>query len=159
VWDTATGREVGVLAGQGQAILKLAFSPDGRRLLVFSVGGTLQLWGTAAKGPQVLLRIPCRAALGDTLSPDQRFLFGLRAISGQLWAVAPGRKRADLPGQLPVLVQSPALFSPDGRRFAYTTEDHAIHIWDLEDGAEAHVLRGHSSYVRALAFSPDGKRL
>src|SRR5262249_31807418 len=42
VWDAATGREVGFLPGQGQAIRELAFSLDGRRLLVFSVDGTLQ---------------------------------------------------------------------------------------------------------------------
>jgi WD40 repeat protein/serine/threonine protein kinase len=159
VWDTANGQEVGTLAGQGQAIRELAFSHDGRRLLVFSVDGTLQSWALAAKDRQVLLRIPYQDTRGDILSPDQRFLVGLKDNTGQLWDVATGHKRADLAGRLLPVVGCAAVFSPDGRRLAYSTEDSAIHVWDLEAGAEAHVLRGHTSHIRALAFSPDGKRL
>jgi WD40 repeat protein len=160
VWDAATGREVGTLPGQGQGIRELAFGPDGGRLLVFSMEGTLQSWAPAAKDSQVLLRIPYEETRGDVLSPEQRFLVGMGDNVSELWHVSTGRKRAELPGRLPPqgLAQRTAVFSPNGRRLAYTTEA-AIRVWDLEAGAETHFLRGHTSGIRALAFSPDGKRL
>jgi WD40 repeat protein/serine/threonine protein kinase len=160
VWDAATGREVGSLPAQGQVIRQLAFSPDGRRLLVFYRDGTLQSWDPAANDRQVLLRISyIDLLMGDLLSPDQRFLVGIKDLTVQLWDVATGRKRADLPGRLVNGLSCASAFSTRGRRFAYSTEDHAIHVWDLDAGAEVQVLRGHASYIRALAFSPDGKRL
>jgi WD40 repeat protein/serine/threonine protein kinase len=159
VWDPATGREVASLRGQGQSIRELAFSPDGRRLLAFSVDGTLKSWDPAANDRHVLLRIPWQATWGDILSPSQRLLVALKDDASQLWDVATGRKRADLPGRFPSEVGAAAVFSPDGRRLAYTTDDRAIHVWDLGSLGETHVLRGHTSHIRALAFSPDGKRL
>src|SRR5262245_32503722 len=114
-----------------------------RRLLVFYWDGTLQSWEPAAKDPQVLLRIPYGETTGDVLSPDQRFLFGRKDLTGELWDVATGRKRADLPGRLSPQVGAAVAFSTDGRHLAYTTEDgaiRAIHVWDLEAGAQTHVL-------------------
>src|SRR5262249_8610997 len=83
--DTATGREVGALAGQGQFVQEPAFSPDGRRLLVFTGDGTLQSWNPSTNERQVLLRIPFTGMLGDVLSPDQHFLVGVTDDAFQLW--------------------------------------------------------------------------
>jgi len=32
-------------------------------------------------------------------------------------------------------------------------------VWDAESGGEVLTLRGHSGFVRGVAFSPDGRRL
>jgi WD40 repeat protein len=159
VWDVTTGGEVAALPGQRRDIHELAFSPDGRHLLAFSMDGTLQSWTLATHDSRVLVRIPYQWAMGDVLSPDQRLLFCMSDQSGQLWDVATGRKRADLPGRPPPGGEGSGAFSPDGRRLAYSTAENVIRIWDLEAGFEVHVMRGHSSSVRALTFSPDGKRL
>jgi WD40 repeat protein/serine/threonine protein kinase len=59
-------------------------------------------------------------------------------------------------------------FSPDGRRLASGSggydEDQEqgygeVKVWDLETGREALTLQGHTDVVRAVCFSPDGKRL
>jgi hypothetical protein len=47
-------------------------------------------------------------------------------------------------------------FSPDGRRIAWSAWNNALVIWDTESGDEPRKLTGHSSHVRAIAFSPDG---
>jgi WD40 repeat protein/serine/threonine protein kinase len=156
VWDTATGREAGVLPRQGSYVQDMAFGPDDH-LLVFTVDGMLRSWELSRDNGTILSRIP-RQSTGFLLSPDGRLLVGVQGKQVQLWDVTNGRKRADLPGEW-LTGNSMAVFSSDGRHLAYSTEDHAVHLWDVPAGAEARVLRGHSAYVRALAFSPDGKRL
>jgi WD40 repeat protein/tRNA A-37 threonylcarbamoyl transferase component Bud32 len=153
VWDTATGREAGVLPGQ--AYNDLAFGPDGR-LLAIVAGGPLLSWDSFRDAPTVVCRIPEEAGL--LLSPDGRLLLGKKDTQAQLWDVPAGRKRADLPGEFRPANET-AVFSGDGRHVAYSTEDAAVHVWDVRAGAEARVLRGHSAHVPALAFSPDRTRL
>src|SRR5262249_13610315 len=34
-----------------------------------------------------------------------------------------------------------------------------VHVWDVAAGRDVFILRGHTSNVSALAFSPDGQRL
>lgn len=49
-------------------------------------------------------------------------------------------------------------FDPTGRYVFAASTDFSILRWDLDSGQQA-VLKGHDSWVRALAFSPDGKTL
>src|SRR5262249_32510178 len=154
VWDTATGREAGVLAGQGHNVRDMAFGPDGH-LLALSADGTLVSWDLSRNDRTILCRIPAKTLAGLLLSPDGRLLLGVKDKQVQRGDVPAGRKRADLPGQW----NDMAVFSGDGRYLAYSTDDYAVHLWDVHAGAETCVLRGHSQRVEALAFSPDGKRL
>ena len=156
VWDTATGREAGMLPGQGHDVRDMAFVPDGH-LLAWSAGGALLSWDLSRNDRTIRCRIPEETLAGLLLSPDGRLLLGVKDQHLQLWDVPAGRKRADLPGQF----EGPdkAVFSGDGRHLAYSTDDYAVHLWDVQAGAEACVMRGHSQQVGALAFSPDGRRL
>jgi WD40 repeat protein/serine/threonine protein kinase len=157
IWDTATGREAGVLPGQGRNLQDLAFGPDGC-LLAFTEDGTLRSWDLARSGRTILCRIPEKTFTGLLLSPDGRLLLGVHDKQAQLWDVPAGRKRADLAGEF-VVGSVAAVFSSDGRHLAYSTDDGAVHLWDVQAGAEARVFRGPAVRVRALAVSPDGKRL
>jgi WD40 repeat protein len=157
VWDTATGREAGMLSGQGHFLQDLTFGPDGR-LLAFTADGTLLAWDLSRNDRTILCRIPETSLTGLLLSPDGRALLGVHDKQAQLWDVPAGRKAADLPGEF-VIGRCMAVFSRHGRYLAYSTEDGAVHLWDVPTGAEARVLRGPGVWVRALAFSPDGKRL
>jgi hypothetical protein len=49
--------------------------------------------------------------------------------------------------------------SPDGRRLACGTVDHAVRVWDTASGAEVLVLRGHEDRVTCAVFAPGGGRL
>jgi WD40 repeat protein len=56
-------------------------------------------------------------------------------------------------------------FAPDGRRLASVSRerglgwagDDSVRIWEVDPGATLPVLRGHTSYVYPVAFSPDGR--
>jgi WD40 repeat protein len=49
-----------------------------------------------------------------------------------------------------------AVLSPDKRRLATCSYDHAVMIWDVASGNLLHTLTGHNGAVFDLAFSPDG---
>lgn len=45
-------------------------------------------------------------------------------------------------------------WSPDGRQLASGANDNLIHIWDGDQATPRHVLREHTSAVKALAWCP-----
>jgi WD40 repeat protein len=49
-------------------------------------------------------------------------------------------------------------YCPDGRKIA-AVEGSKIHIFDSQNGREIFTLTGHSKYILAISFSPDGSRL
>ena len=50
-------------------------------------------------------------------------------------------------------------FSPDGIRIASASNDGTVKLWESATGREVFTLRGHTSGVISLAFSPDGQHL
>ena len=50
-------------------------------------------------------------------------------------------------------------FSPDGTRIVTGGYGKQVRVWDAETLDELVQLRGHTSYVYRLVFSPDGRRL
>jgi hypothetical protein len=61
--------------------------------------------------------------------------------------------------ELAVLKGRTAVFSPDGKRVVTVSSDNTARIWDVAEGKELAVLKGHTSAVRSAAFSPDGRRI
>lgn len=136
LWDARTGRALASLHGHAGAVNVVAFSPDGRTLATGGVDRLILLW--------------------DVPSRKQR-------------AVLTGAEAA----------VSSLSFSPDGKTLAAGAWDDAARVYELgltlsqarngrtQGGARAFkdfvspalTLRGHTSSVNAVAFSPDGRTL
>ena len=50
-------------------------------------------------------------------------------------------------------------FSPDGKRFATTSQDKTAKVWDAKTGQLLLTLIGHTDQVAGIVYSPDGKRI
>jgi WD40 repeat protein/serine/threonine protein kinase len=84
----------------------------------------------------------------------------------KVWEVPSGREV--LSRSLPARDLHALAFSPDAQRLAsavwtyYKQEKqgrYEVKVWDLSTGKEAFTLRGHTSDIYRLAFTPDGRRL
>jgi hypothetical protein len=135
VWDPRTGNELGTWTAHTNAIVGLAFAPDGRRLATASHDGTAKLW-------EVGIWRELRSWQAESIS-------GRQAQTGQSAADQFRESRR---------FQSVA-FSPDGSSLAAGLKDGTIVSWELATGREQYVRRGHSATVYDLAYSPDGRTL
>jgi WD40 repeat protein len=163
VWDTASGKQVFSLEGDGFFPLRVRFSPDGALLTAcgqeFDGRQRILLWEMAT-GRQVReIRGEAKGGWSVAFSPT-----GDRLASGdgdkvRVWEVATGREvlALGLRGGSATAVA----FSPDGRRLAVGKRGspNEVLIWDLATGREVLSLRGDTDAIFFVAFSPDGKRL
>jgi WD40 repeat protein len=159
VWDAAGGRET-LAVRSGTWGDGLAWSPDGRELLVTGYGRTECL--DALTG-----RVVC--ALGETAdawSPDRSRLTNSFGVLD----AASGAAVCDLQGQEVVQElegggksrSAPKLragaWSPDGRHLVNGTHE-IIKIWDAATGKQLLALNVRGGDASAFAWSPDGRQL
>ena len=49
--------------------------------------------------------------------------------------------------------------TPDGKKAISGSDDSTLKVWDIEIGKELRTLRGHTSWVTAVALTSDGKAI
>ena len=161
LWDTASRRPVGrVLSGHGDAVLGLAFSPDGRSLVSSSRSDkAVIVWDLSAgkpAGPAIAAHGGSTVALA--ISPDGK----LMATGGgnqtvQLWNLADRTPLGPpLRGHRSNVVS--LAFSPDGSLLATGSWDGSVIVWDMATRRpRLPPLSMSSVQIESVAFSPDGR--
>jgi WD40 repeat protein len=134
----------------------LAFSPDGRSLLVGGLERDVIACDLLHDGRQRSLGIPVRQTSDLRFSPDGRTLAVSSYLSCEiiLWDIEAGRERMTLRGHSsPVTAMA---FVPDGRSLVSTgLMNGATLLWDLGTGQPRHRLIDPQGI--ALAVSPDSR--
>ncbi|MBD2535023.1 trypsin-like peptidase domain-containing protein [Nostoc flagelliforme FACHB-838] len=169
IWNVATGQEITTLKDkedsdtvmsvlQGNSVVSVAFSPDGKTLASGSLDGTIKIWNVRTGQEITTLQGHSSSVRSVAFSPDGKTLASgdwRRTI--KIWNVGTGQEITKLQGHSDY-VESVA-FSPDGITLASGSKDGTIKIWNVRTGQEITTLKGHSSYVLSVTFSPDGKTL
>jgi WD40 repeat protein len=149
-------------------VLDAAFSPDGKRIEIASLSGTVRIWD-AESGSRTDEQLKAYNAQRDAFevlikqtafSPDgKRIVTVLKEgdITRILDAES-GKTIGDLIGHGgPVFSVA---FSPDGKCIVTASKDATARVWDAATGKPiGQPFRGHTSALTSAAFSPDGKRI
>jgi WD40 repeat protein/DNA-binding SARP family transcriptional activator len=169
-WNVAQWQEIGRLAGHevnasGDATINsIAISADGRLALSASDDGTLRLWHLAGLIESRRFETDGSPMGAVAVSPDGRRLLTGAGTDAILWDVDSGKEIRRFKGDVNGICPGCVAFSPDGKRALVAAEDvfqdsgaTSLTLWDVETGREIRRFEGHISYIRAVAFSPDGR--
>jgi WD40 repeat protein len=185
-WDRVTGRLLRSLAAPAGPVLGMAFADDGKALLVITT--PVQDAKEMAKNLVAIAQgkeKPSLAPLTDTLAlqrlpldgtgatPPGHFDLGQLPAPVQLFAAGirrsiPITRSATFARKGALLSPTALALSPDRKLLAvaavytpipYRKQTVALVLWDLHEGRERAVLRGHDTIITSLAFTPDGKLL
>jgi WD40 repeat protein len=163
IFRLATGEEVGYLALKHfDAAIALAFDPDGQRLGVGTLNGTVRVWDVrlreqvACIGPTMnrseshVKRVLAVAMSGDS----RRVLSGSRDATAAVWDVESGREVTRFDHDDHVKVVSFA--GRDG--LVITGSRSELRVWEAENGRSLYRFRTDDA-IETLALSPDERWL
>ena len=177
VWDIATHTLAFPPLDGGADVEAVAFSPDGRAVVVAHANATLSAVDASSGAPVGAIAV-ADSALAEP--GEMFFAFARRlenAVAGRVRGIGPGtsialverndemvvaypdKRHADVKLAVPPQVSWVIAFSPDGARLAVAERGGRVRVFDTRDGRPLATLAGNPSDVTALEFSRDGGRL
>ena len=158
IWDIGKNTFLSELSGHVDAILALAFSPDGKHLASVSRDQSVRLWDVHSGELVHDLSKPASEPLGLAFAPDGSRLAVADSAGGiRYWAMDSLRDIAYVPTRdLPLAALA---FSPDGKWFALGGEQGFLSLWGVTGKHADRMLSGAPDSIHAVVFSPDSKWL
>ena len=175
IWDVDTGALLQSWTGHERDIGSIAFSPDGKYLAATSlltkeqgklVGG-VKLWDLAARKLHYSVKLD-GSPLGVTFSPDGKTL-AVASGAVQILEASTGALKGSL--KVDGRKVNRIAFSADGKTIA-GGGGHTVKapgggtylvseawLWDTDTGTLRRTFTDLNHWLRAIALSPDGKRL
>lgn len=160
LWDFAAGEAIFVIPARDDAVVSASSSESGRSALTVSSGGDMRLWDLGA------LAVTRQWAGGQgittaALSPDASQAISAAtdtrgAVALRLWDIDAGRALHTF--DVGAGAVTTAAFSPRGLRALTGGMLGSVQLWGTAIRRPLRQLMGHTSPVRAVAISDDGRR-
>lgn len=150
------------MAGHGEAIVCLQFSPDGASLASGSGDTTVRIWDMTTQTPLYTCQGHKNWVLALAWSPDcKQLASGCKNGQIILWDPSTGKQKnsASLSGHvkwITCLAWEPINYNPDCRRLASSSKDATIKIWDTVLCRCELTLSGHTMSVTCIKWSANG---
>jgi WD40 repeat protein len=157
--DSATGVAVEEING-AEGLKRIAFSPDGARMVTQDKQDRLTLWNARSRQPITILNGHQGEVNSVAFSPDGTQIASASSdMTARLWAAESGKELGVLKGHEDSV--SLAIFSPSGHQLLTASSDMTARLWNINPLKSSPVseFRGHEAAVTGAAFNADGSRI
>ena len=164
MWEAATGKVLHRLPTKWNS--SLAFSPDGKTLACGELGPLISLWD--ANLGKSLRKLDGRPEINSNdrvsslaFSQDGKSVIAMADnLIVRCWETTTGKERFHWSLGWPNNHSPRAMaLSPDDNVLATSDEKSGVCLWEIPSGKKLGRFTGHRQEVKALAFSPNGKKL
>ncbi len=159
VWPLDGGEPTTIRATRLE-VLCLAFRSDGRVLAVGDSGGTITSWEWRSQQRQMTYSGSPHHVFQLVYSPDGTLLASGGRRHARLWDATTGALVLEGTNENMADYMCALAFSPDGRHLAHASRQAHypanVRVYELQEGRGIRTLRGLSSPVQQVVFSPDG---
>ncbi len=160
IWDIASGDELMMIRpGFKNAIIALAFSPDGKTLAGAGKDGPIRAWSTTTRKLLFTLNGHTKRVESLAFSADGKTLAsGSWDGTMRLWDI---KKKTQISqrgdGFMGGIIE--VQFSLDGKTVVSSSQSNRIQLWQVENKRQTPtvMLTGHNGWIRNIEFSADGK--
>jgi WD40 repeat protein len=156
IWNAADGQMIRTLGGHTKEVDRLALSSDGRNL-VSSAGGDVIMWNMETASGK--FRLPGATSIVDALAIAAG---GTLAATGErngmvrLYDASTSGSVGAIDVKQPVTALA---LSSDADLVAVGTADGSVQLWNASKQQLLRTMKGHTTPISALWFSPDGWQL
>jgi WD40 repeat protein len=169
IWDLSPGYDKAKaetpIENHADWVFGVAFSPDGKYLLTASRDKHAKIWDLAAKESVATFPDHQNGVYAVAITPDGKL--GISAGEDnnvRYWEATDAGKKIGKQvrvsgGHGKAVFRIACHADPKTPLIATCSADGTVRLWNPLNGAAVRTLTGHTDWVYAVAFSPDGKQV